>query len=79
MPDQFSFPDGTTYVLSISPDSDTGFAWVHIGSPVAQADGRQERMLSTTVRLLAQGNARDDALFERHPVLSGPHKRPTHV
>ena len=78
MPDQFSFPDGTTYVLSLSGDSDTGFGWVHIGSTAAQTDGRALRMLSPNIRQLAQGNTSDDALFERHPVLSGPHRRPTH-
>lgn len=83
MGDWFTFPDGNVYTMAVSPESDTGLGWVHLGGGTGNLiDGQQAGLFPVPgrpFRPLAQGNDADDALFERHPVLSGPHKRLTHT
>ena len=72
---QFRFPDGTTYVMNKNPRAPEGAEWVWVPDPQALADGIVAGSISTVEVHLASGNDGADALWERYPVASGPHKR----
>lgn len=87
MSDLFVFPgppagEGSVYVLTVAPESDTGLGWVWLGNGTDSiTDGQHAGLIPIPApqwRPLAQGVDANDALFEAHPVLSGPHKRATH-
>ena len=74
---RFVFPEGTEYVLDVAKESPTGLEWNHIVGPATKVDGVLNGLYSLKAVLVAQGNDAADAMFERHPVASGPHKRDT--
>jgi len=75
---RFVFPEGTEYVLAVESESPTGLEWTHVVNPTTKVDGVLNGLYSTRAVLLADGNDAADAMFERHPVASGPHKRDTY-
>lgn len=76
----YRFPDGASYLLTVTADSPTGLGWVFLPSSDAELDATRNRLAlpAETVRLAA-GDDSEDARFGRHPVLSGPHKRDTYT